>query len=350
MANVFDQVGDASVFLDEDVLKPEYLPDLLPGREKQVREMAEALKPFVRGRKARPLLLHGPPGVGKTSSAKFVLNQLEDYSARVQGAYVNCWHHSTKQSVLAEACRLLGSPVPRRGLASDEVQTELFSVLAKKKIGMVLVLDEADRLFHRKEESLFYDLLRAEVPVALVGLTNEPRVFGSLDARAKSSFNALFLEFPRYSPIELKEILRKRSEKAFRKQACPEEAIALCAAFASKHGGDARVAIEALWLSGRNAEKRGARTVSEGDCRAAFASQEKLHASQAKRLDGLSGQEQKILDLLGEPKFSSELFGELGLPERTGRRYIESLVLKKIVAFEDVDSPEGRRRKLRKLV
>ena len=71
MSNVFEEVQQSRVFSNETLLTPEFLPDVLPGREKHVRQIAENLKPFALGRKCPPLLLFGPPGAGKTSCSPF---------------------------------------------------------------------------------------------------------------------------------------------------------------------------------------------------------------------------------------------------------------------------------------
>ncbi len=350
--NVFDEVGASGVFANEAVLSPEFLPDVLPGREDEIKEMALRLKPFADGRRSPSLLVFGPPGTGKTSCCRHVLSQLSDFAQSVECVYVNCWQHYTQQSVFAEISRLLGFPVPRRGLATDEVREDLFNHLQNKKVRLVVALDEADRLFHKKEASLFYDMSRSPVPLCVVALTNDQSVFGTLDSRVKSSLSLSPLEFARYDPLQLKEILRARASKAFRRGACDEEAIGLCAAYASKKGGDARVALDVLWKAGKAAEKAGHVKVAESDVRAAFAEQDSLNASVAKRMAGLNDVEQKILDALQEPKYSGDLYEDLGLPERTLRRHLEQLAAKRLVEVEEQQNEDGpgKRRLVRKII
>ncbi len=349
--DLFSRSPEEGVFLNEDVLSPEFLPDVLPGREKHLAQLAGFLKPFAEGRRGSGVLVHGPPGTGKTSSVRHVLSQMRDYAQKADFAFINCWQHYTRQGVLAEAARQLGIVIPRRGLATDEVRQDLFASFAKTGKRLVLALDEADQLFAKNEAGLFYDLSRAPVPVLLVCLTNVPEAFEELDARVKSSLSLAPLVFPKYAPLEIKAILRERAKRAFRKDACPEDAVALCAAYAAKNGGDARVALDVLWKSGKACEKRGGAAIEETDVRAAFGEQDSLNASVKKRMAGLSPAETQILAALAEPSYSGDLVAKTGIAERSLRRYLAQLEAKRLVAITDEHNVggAGRRRLVRKV-
>src|SRR3989338_9451585 len=97
VANIFARGRvEQRIFKDERALMPEYLPDVLPHREREIREIADALRGAADGRGAENLLLTGPTGTGKTSVSKYVLKELADYSSRVVPLYINCWEVTTR--------------------------------------------------------------------------------------------------------------------------------------------------------------------------------------------------------------------------------------------------------------
>lgn len=251
---------DTSIFTKEGALTPDFLPSNLPGREAHTRELAFLIEPAIRGVKPSNAFLYGPPGTGKTVTAKYVLNQLIEASSKAVSVYVNGWQESTRLAVLSRLAIALRLPLPRRGLAEDEVLTRIMEVLRKEQRVMVVVLDEADRL--NGVDRLLYDLSRAsevhQAPMGVITISNEPDLLANLDDRVRSSLSARSIEFKAYSPIELKAILTERAKLAFRPGVVNAEGIAMAAALAaSKNRGDARIALETLLRAGRFAESKG---------------------------------------------------------------------------------------------
>lgn len=105
-------------------------------------------------------------------------------------------------------------------------------------------------------------------------------------------------------------------------------------------GGDARFAINLLWLAGKSAERENVAKISETHVLKALPEGEK----QTSEAGELADVEKKILDVLKErgKLKSSELYVELdeaGVAERTARKYIERLEKQGMVKTETV---EGR--------
>src|SRR3989344_1790270 len=84
--------ANESLFLDAVALDFDYLPKLLLHRENQQKHIASSIAPLLQDRNGKNLLITGPPGIGKTAAARWVLRELEDkYSNEdIQTIYINC--------------------------------------------------------------------------------------------------------------------------------------------------------------------------------------------------------------------------------------------------------------------
>jgi cell division control protein 6 len=297
--NLFAAKGKLNeLFRDENALYQDYLPGQLPCREKEINEIVFCLEPLTKGKKPRNLFLFGPPGTGKTAAVRHVLGQLQEFSGKAKGFLVNCFEFNSRHAVLSEIASRLGSAVPRRGVSVDETFSSIFEELLAKKIFPVIVLDEADQLLSEKDGSvLLYELLRLpaekNIFLSLIIVSNDPWLVAGLEERVRSSLNASQLQFEKYSPTQLKEILNERCAVAFFPETVEKDAIALAAAHAAKLGGDARIAIDSLLQAGRLAESSNSSTVSVEHLKAVFSTVDKV--SLEKRISFLNAKELEIL-------------------------------------------------------
>ncbi len=251
---------ESKIFKREEVLDPEYLPEVLPHRENQIKQLADNLLPASEGRKPINTFIFGPPGIGKTASIKFVFREFEKFS-NLKTIYLNCWEVNTSLAVLSEMTLHLGFFVQRRGWAKDEVFSRLVEALRKSK-GAIVCLDEVDQLIY-KDHSVLYDLLRinqfVKTPLGLVFISNDPFVFSGVEPRIRSSLRLDEIEFKPYSFLEMKDILEERAREAF--FSYEKGVVALVANHAIKKGGDVRVGLEILLKAGRIAERENASIV-----------------------------------------------------------------------------------------
>ncbi|MFH1285754.1 MAG: AAA family ATPase [Candidatus Micrarchaeota archaeon] len=354
MSNLFKRLeGERGVFKEESALMPDYIPEVLPHREREVKEIASALMPASRGRKPENMILVGTPGTGKTACSRYVLRELAEYSKNVVPVYINCWEFSTRHGVLSEIVSALGEILPRRGISTDEITAKIVEVLKKEKKTPVVVLDELDRLFASQygEEKVLYDLARAgevfSVNIGVLGITNNKELLAKIDARVKSSLAQKQIEFGKYSPVQLKDILKERAKLSFFPLVLEEEVIPLCAAVGAKNNGDARLAIATLWKAGRNAEKEGKEKVSVEHAKEA--ANEANAELRKERADSLSEMEKKILEVLKKKGelMSSELYELLGESDRTVRFYLVRLEKSGLIETEEKIGKEGRTRKIK---
>jgi len=270
--------SNAAVFKDREVLRHDYLPDRLPHREAQIRQLGEIVAPLLKGARSSNIFIYGNTGTGKTAVVKHVLTRLEfkakEFNAPVKFCYVNCRVAGSEYRVFASMCQGLGVQVPFTGLSVGEVYDRFTAGLDLSGMTFLVVLDEADALTKMRGDTFLYELTRMnEVlkhsKIALVGISNDLRFKEFLDPRVLSSLSEEEIVFRPYDAGELRNILAERAHSAFNEKALSDAALGLCAALAAAEHGDARRALDLLRVAGEVAERKGLTLVSEEHVREA---------------------------------------------------------------------------------
>ncbi len=311
--NIFDKAeGEDRIFKDERYLYPEFVPERLSHRDSEINSLVYAFNPVAKGGKPHNVFVTGTTGTGKTVSVKYVLNELEEYSDRAKKLYLNCFEYNSRHAILAAIANFLGAPLPRRGLATDEIYSKMLEAMKKVDFFPIIILDEIDQIMNATESSnLLYDLLRVieyqRNRFGLAIISNDPAFTAKLDSRVKSSLAEETVVFNPYTPIQIKDILKERANYAFQRSALSEEVIPVAAAHAAKRGGDARVAIEALWKAGREAERENAEKVELKHLKKAFELVDSVSA--LKHVKELDNNEKAVLKIIAE--FSPIASGEM---------------------------------------
>lgn len=265
-----------ALFRNHDALSPEYVPDELPFREGQIRQVAQILAPALHGSKPSNLLLYGKTGTGKTAVARLVVEKLhaQDVSKKIATCYVNSRIASTEYRTLAKIAESLplheDKRIPGTGLSIGTVLDRIFNAIKDNKIHLILVLDEIDYLVNAYGDDVLYQFTRAGEHVepgffTIVGISNDLKFKDELDPRVLSSLGEEELVFPPYTTEELYAILAARAKIAFRPGVVPVAVLNLCAALAGSEHGDARRAVDLLRVAGEIAEREGIHRVTE-DC------------------------------------------------------------------------------------
>lgn len=282
-ANILDGVFEKSVsnvkiFKDRDVLRHDYLPERLPHREEQIRQVGETVAPTLKGARSSNIFIYGKTGTGKTAVTKYVLSHLEakakELGAPVKFCYVNCRMVGSEYRVFATLCQSVGLSVPFTGLSVGELFERFRAGLETVKVIFIIALDEVDALIKVKGDGLLYELTRVNEAlcgskVSLIGISNDLRLKEFLDPRVLSSLSEEEIVFRPYDAGELKDILSRRAESAFRDGALSEAALGLCSALAAAEHGDARRALDLLRVAGEVAERSDANAVVEDHVREA---------------------------------------------------------------------------------
>ena len=248
-----------SVFKDESVFSPDYIPDSILFRDAEIKSISLALAPILKGGMPSNILLYGPPGTGKTTVARYVADELSKSSNSVKISFVNCWQHRSRVAVLHKVGSEIGMLLPRRGIAADEMLDELAEFLSKNNFSLVVFLDEVDAV----DSNVLYDLVRFRQnygqTIALVLITNQASFMSSIDSRILSSLMHEEIEFAPYDFDSARAILEQRAKLGFVSYDNP---ILDVVAEHSVNRSDIRFGISVLYKAGKLADKHGSDTVT----------------------------------------------------------------------------------------
>lgn len=263
-----------SLFIDKKVLQSTYIPDQINHRDEQINSIAEILAPALRKEKPSNLFIYGKTGTGKTLSIRYTAEQMEniakDREIPISIFYLNCKLKKiadTEYRLIAELARFFGKAVPPTGLPTDEVYNIFFKALDSQERIVLLILDEIDQLVNKAGDEIIYNLTRInselkKSQMSIIGISNDLMFANNLDPRVKSSLSEEELVFPPYNAIQIQDILKRRSDVAFKKNIIEEGVLAKCAAYAAREHGDARRALELLRVAGELAERKGNEKIS----------------------------------------------------------------------------------------
>jgi archaeal cell division control protein 6 len=266
---IFDSAIKNTIFKDKMILQSNYDPLTIPHRDKEIEQIASILAPSLKGERPSNLFVYGKTGSGKTLSVKYVKEELLKRALSSNGKlrieYLNCKLRKvsdTEYRILAEFIKKLGGEVPATGLPTDAVYNKFIELVDKEKQLLILVLDEVDQAVKKISDGFLYNLTRLNAElinaqISLVGISNNLRFLDDLDPRVRSSLSEEEIVFKSYNALQLQDILKNRSEKAFNENMVSEGVIEKCAAFAARDHGDARRALDLLRVAGEIAEREG---------------------------------------------------------------------------------------------
>ncbi len=336
MPNYFDGTDrPSSLIISEEVLLPDYLPDDVMHREQQLQAIADSIKPLIGRRTPNNLFIHGTSGTGKTTCVKYILRQLLEHSSAVLPVYVNCWENPTQMAVYNRIVEEMRLPLPRRGLAADEIFDRIMQFVKNYRKPILLVLDEMDGLRHDK---LLYVVSRANeqrLSFGIIGLTNNKALLSKLDSRVRSSLRFSEMEFQRYNEGQLLSILRMRAERALAPGGFDERL--LLKIVRSVDDGSARVAIERLWKAAKHAERSGRQKIMLQDLEDALSQEPEFKLPELK----LTAEELLLVEILRKGELgSSDIYERFTIKvpktKRQIRNYLELLEKKGIIESREL--------------
>ncbi len=270
-----------SVFRDESLLFPEYLPHQIPHRDVQLKTLELYFQSVVQNspRASQNVMLSGPVGSGKTMLARKLGESLQKkaalYGNLVKMLHVNCRIDRSLQAVMVKALGSLGQNYPSRGYSFEELLSALVDELRSNRMHLVIAFDEADSLI-TSDPSALYTITR------LREIAEGRQVFSSLlisktldylktvDLSTLSSVQWNTVVLDPYSAPQLLDIITSRSE-AFNDGCFSDSCMQLVADIASLYG-DARYALDLVYRAGKLAEVSGSPRILPEHIRSAKAS------------------------------------------------------------------------------
>jgi cell division control protein 6 len=262
-----DTLRGPSVFKDESKLDFNFVPEDLPHREDEARELTLQMRSVLSDGTPQSMLVRGPVGTGKTALTKRFCRDFEraadERDFELATVHVNCRRRSTTSSALLEVINHFDPAFPDRGFSTTEMLEQLSKQLKRNRTHLIVVLDEVDVLVKRDSSDLVYHLTRfneegksGPYGVSLM-LVSQENVRLYMDEGTKSTFkqtNTLKLE--PYGKEELSSIAEQRVDMAFHPNTVRDGVVDLVADQASEEG-DARFAIELMHKAGQRADERG---------------------------------------------------------------------------------------------
>jgi len=290
--SIFENAVDGKALIkNRRTLTIDYVPEKLSFRDEETKTVAQTLSVVLKGARPSNLLLFGKPGTGKTAVVKNVVQRLhkkaKDLGIEVTVPFVNAKTANTGYKVLYEIAENMGInneekklQVHFTGLSMGEATDRILDFIQKKKkLHVVLIIDEVDSLVDRNGDGILYNFTRANERISqggfisLIGVSNSLTFKDKLDPRVRSSLSEEEMVFNPYTVEQLQKILTDRVKLAFNDDVISGAAINLCAAMAGKENGDARKAIDLLRVAAEIAERERSTNVGEKHIRLA---QEKI--------------------------------------------------------------------------
>lgn len=281
MKAALDALKRSNIFKDQGKLSFDYVPDDLPGREKQMESLGRLFRSVIYDRMAQNAMVTGPVGSGKTAVVKRFCQILKDTGINnkrlIEHVHINCRTRKSESMVMLSILTHFDPRFPDRGFSIPEMLEIMKKFIKKRECHLVIVLDEADVLLKKSGSDLIYSLTRLQeedqemLGAISVILVSQKHIMDHMDKASISTFKRTnLLEFGKYEREALQLIVEQRMGMAFHLNVVEEGVSEMISSMAEDYG-DARFAIELLWKAGLVSEEQGCDSVTAEHARYAKA-------------------------------------------------------------------------------
>ncbi len=266
-----------NIYNKREALKDSYTPEMIVGRDDELKEYKDSLLPVVQDEEPDNVFLYGKTGVGKTACTNYILSELqnacEEKDITINVVFVNCKSLNTSYKLGIELVNELSEPdeqMSARGHGEGVVFNNLFNVIDSKGGTTIIVLDEIDSLEKDSLNKLLYRFSRArstgdlkDAKLGTICISSDLKIRDRLDADVRSTLAEQSIGFNPYNANELIAILEQRADIAFQDGAYEKTVVRQVAAHGAQDGGDARRALDLLRGAGDEARRTNADKITD---------------------------------------------------------------------------------------
>jgi len=284
-----DILGSSETLFKNDVaLDFDYVPKLVPYREKEQRIVAGCIKPLFQQKNGKNVFIYGRPGVGKTVACRHILKEIKEETDDIETLEINCWKHNTTYKIILEICDHMDFK-----FVQNKKTEELFRWIKQtlNKKSAVFVFDEVDKL---EDLDFLYMILEEIYRKTIILITNYKDWIVELEDRIKSRLLPEIIEFKPYNLEETKGILKQRVEYAFPSNVMSSEAFEIIVK-KTFDMQDIRIGLHLMKESAHIAEDKSSRKILFEHAQQALS---KIDEFTIKNPEELASDEQTILDLI----------------------------------------------------
>jgi len=262
-----------SLFNEENRLDINYIPDLLPHREKELSLLSQLFLTLITEPNllSRKILITGRTGVGKTVTVKKfgeLLKKAADVrDIPIKYIHINCRKVRTQYKVLIKIIREIKKDFPKRGYSPQDLLEIILEFLEIQNYHLLIVLDELSYLIDKGGDLIYTltrindDSINAPQRISIIGIVRDISCLNNLDNSTLSTLQRNIVKFTDYTSEQIFDILKYRTEAGLKENVISDDLIKMVAKIVS-HNGDIRYGLTLIWRACKIAENQNLNYIS----------------------------------------------------------------------------------------